>query len=43
MKVTTKEEREWVVLDRKWAMGRASKKEILRCMELKRKLFPTRA
>lgn len=39
MTLTTKEERELATLRRKWAVMKASKKEMLRCMELQRKAF----
>jgi len=35
--MTDKERKEWDRLSRLWATGRATKKQILRCMELDRR------
>ncbi len=38
--MTTKERKEWIRLSRLWAMQKATKKQIERCMELDRKAKP---
>lgn len=35
--MTTKERKEWLRLHRLWATGKATRRQMLRCMELDRK------